>query len=157
MYERMMRNPSLQEGIVGLDDEEQEGIFTPELAVRRTLSKRELEGEFLKEEVSWRQESRVKWIREGDCNSKFFHRVANDRWNGKFIKSLMSEDGIVLNNIESILEEIKCHFGKLFSKPLREKEIHNAVLHLNKEKAPGLDGFTIGFYQQCWETIKEDL
>ena len=115
----MMRNPSLQEGIVGLDDEEQEGIFTPELAVRRTLSKRELEGEFLKEEVSWRQESRVKWIREGDCNSKFFHRVANDRWNGKFIKSLMSEDGIVLNNIESILEEIKRHFGKLFSKPLR--------------------------------------
>ena len=114
-----MRNPSLQEGIVGLDDEEQEGIFTPELAVRRTLSKRELEGEFLKEEVSWRQESRVKWIREGDCNSKFFHRVANDRWNGKFIKSLMLEDGIVLNNIESILEEIKCHFGKLFSKPLR--------------------------------------
>ena len=131
----------------------------------------------------WRQKSIINWIKEGDCNSKFFHKVANDRRNRKFIKSLVLEDGVVLDNIESILEEIKCHFGKLFSKPLRgswriegldwspisvesaewlnrpfsEEEIHNAVLHLSKEKAPSSNGFTIGFYQECWETIKDDL
>ena len=32
-----------------------------------------------------------------------------------------------------------------------------AVYHLNKEKAPGLDGFTIAVYQECWDVIKEDL
>ncbi|RVW35211.1 putative vesicle-associated membrane protein 726 [Vitis vinifera] len=147
------------------------------------LRKGELEEVLLKKEVFWRQKSIINWIKEGDCNSKFFHKVANDRRNRKFIKSLVLEDGVVLDNIESILEEIKCHFGKLFSKPLRgswriegldwspisvesaewlnrpfsEEEIHNAVLHLSKEKAPSSNGFTIGFYQECWETIKDDL
>ena len=109
--------------------------------------------------------------------------MANSRWNRKFIKSLVSKDGVVLDNIESILKEIKHYFGKLFSKPsggswriedldwspisadsvewldhlFLEEEIHNAMLHLNKEKTLGLNGFTIGFYQECWETIKADL
>ncbi|RVW94050.1 putative ribonuclease H protein [Vitis vinifera] len=31
------------------------------------------------------------------------------------------------------------------------------VFQLNKEKAPGPDGFTIAVYQECWDVIKEDL
>ena len=31
------------------------------------------------------------------------------------------------------------------------------MLHLNKEKAPGSDGFTFALYQECWEMIKNDL
>ena len=65
-----------------------------------------------------KKKSRVNWRKERDCSSKFFHKVANGRRSRKFIKSLVLEDEVVLNNIESILEEIKCHFGKLFSKPL---------------------------------------
>ena len=70
----------------------------------------------LKEEVQWRQKSRVKWIKEGDCNSKFFHRVATGRRSRKFIKSLISERGETLSNIEVISEEIVNFFGKLYSK-----------------------------------------
>ena len=44
--------------------------------------------------------------------------MANGRQNRKLIKSLVSEDGKVLDNIENILEEIKHHFGKLLSKSL---------------------------------------
>ena len=41
--------------IVGLDEEEQEGILTLELTTRRTLRKGELEEVLLKEEVFLRQ------------------------------------------------------------------------------------------------------
>ena len=88
-----------------------------DLLSERTLRRRELEDLLLKEEVHWRQKSRVKWIKEGDCNSKFFHRMTNGRRSRKFIKSLISEMGVTLSNIGIISKDIVNFFGKLYSKP----------------------------------------
>jgi mannosylglycoprotein endo-beta-mannosidase len=38
-----------------------------------------------------------------------------------------------------------------------EKEVPDAVMQMEKNKAPGPDGFLIEFYQRFWETIKYDL
>lgn len=62
----------------------------------------------------------LKWIKEKNCNYKFFHRVPNGMWNNKFIKLVVSKYGVVLDNIESISDEIIHHFGKLFPNPLGE-------------------------------------
>ncbi|RVW15777.1 LINE-1 retrotransposable element ORF2 protein [Vitis vinifera] len=59
--------------------------------------------------------------------------------------------GETLNNIEDISEEIVNFFGNLYSKPVGGSQ---AVFQLNKEKAPGPDGFTIAVYQECWDVIK---
>ena len=62
----------------------------------------------------------MKWVKEGDCNSKFFHKVANGRRNRKFIKVLENERGLVLDNSESIKEEILRYFEKLYTSPSGE-------------------------------------
>jgi hypothetical protein len=31
------------------------------------------------------------------------------------------------------------------------------VLNLNADKAPGLDGFTMSFFQKCWDVLKQDI
>ena len=90
---------------------------------------------------------------------------------------------MALSNIEVISEEIVNFFGKLYSKPegapwrvegldwvlisresavwldkpFSEEEVQLTVFQLNKEKAPGPDGFTIAVYQEYWNVIKEDL
>lgn len=37
------------------------------------------------------------------------------------------------------------------------EEIKEAIFSLSMDKAPGPDGFTMAIYQECWESIKENL
>ncbi|RVW38382.1 Transposon TX1 uncharacterized 149 kDa protein [Vitis vinifera] len=41
--------------------------------------------------------------------------------------------------------------------PFIEEEIAKAIFQMNRDKAPGPDGFTIAVFQNCWDVIKEDL
>ncbi|RVW73610.1 hypothetical protein CK203_056966 [Vitis vinifera] len=83
---------------------------------------------------------------------KLFHKVANGRRNKNFIKFLENERGLVLDNSESITEEILLYFKKLYSSPPGESWRVE-----DRDKAPGPDGFTIAVFQDCWDVIKEDL
>ena len=41
--------------------------------------------------------------------------------------------------------------------PFSEEEIHSALLELNGDKAPDPDGFTVAFWQACWDFVKEEI
>ena len=41
--------------------------------------------------------------------------------------------------------------------PFSEEEIHSALLELNGDKATGPDGFTVAFWQACWDFVKEKI
>ena len=59
------------------------------------LQKRQME--ILKiEELSWKLKSRITLLKEGDLNTKFFHRIANDRRNKNAIWSITKDDGNVI-------------------------------------------------------------
>ena len=65
--------------IANINVVEQERVLSFELSAQRALRKGELEELILREEIHWRQNARVKWVKEGDCNLKFFHKVVNGR------------------------------------------------------------------------------
>jgi hypothetical protein len=37
------------------------------------------------------------------------------------------------------------------------EEVYEAILNMEKNKAPGPDGFLAEFYQTFWEVLKDDL
>jgi hypothetical protein len=82
--------------------------------MRKAEVVRELERCTLMEEVSWRQKSRVMWIKEGDKCTKFFHSIANSNRRHNTIDSLMIGDRFSSNQIE-ISEHIVDFYKKLFS------------------------------------------
>ncbi|RVW46188.1 Transposon TX1 uncharacterized 149 kDa protein [Vitis vinifera] len=159
------------------------GGLTSDLLRQRASRKGELEELILRDEIHWRQKARVKWVKEGDCNTKFYHKVANGRRNRKYIKELENERGLVLKNAESITEEILLYFEKLYTSPtgeswgvegldwspiseesalrldspFTEKEISKAIFQMDRDKAPRPDDFTITVFQDCWDVIKEEL
>eukprot|EP00253_Pinus_taeda_P012146 PITA_12146 len=42
-------------------------------------------------------------------------------------------------------------------RPITDEEVIKVIWSMEADKAPGPDGFTIHFYQSCWEVIKTDL
>ena len=40
---------------------------------------------------------------------------------------------------------------------LSENEIHSTLIEMNGDKAPGLDGFTMAFWQSSWNFVKGEI
>ncbi|GMQ04499.1 hypothetical protein CsSME_00049896 [Camellia sinensis var. sinensis] len=122
----------------------------------------------LREQIFWAQKAKVRWLKEGDVSSKFFHRVADGKRKKKFIKRLEVRPGVVVDSEEQIVQGILDFYSKLFSKdeiecaiwlerPFEEMEIKDAVFECERDKAPGPDGFSLAVFQDCWEVVKGDL
>ncbi|RVW48469.1 putative ribonuclease H protein [Vitis vinifera] len=41
--------------------------------------------------------------------------------------------------------------------PFTEAEIHTALMEMNRDKAPGPDGFTVAFWKNAWDFTKEEI
>ncbi|KAJ0575381.1 putative RNA-directed DNA polymerase [Helianthus annuus] len=126
-----------------------------------------------------KQKARLKWVKLGDENTAFFHKIINfnkarNRVNGLLI------GGVWVSEPTAIKEEFRKWFKKQFSEPIRRRpsfadsglpkisneqatalvscfsydEIWSALKDCDGGKAPGPDGFTIKFYKRFWEHIK---
>ena len=166
--------------------------YRDEIESQRPLSLAELEERVsattdfkkwaLLEETSWRQKSREIWLKEGDRNTKFFHRVANShrrnnalnkiKINGQWLTEEREiKQGMVeaFKNLLSDSREWRASpMGLEFSsindyeaasleRPFVEEEIKAALLDMSGDKAPGPNGFTATFWQCNWDIVKEDI
>jgi hypothetical protein len=79
--------------------EEARALDSEELAKKRAVSW-ELEAVLLMEEISWRQKSRILWLKEADKCSKFFHSMANSHRRYNSVDSLMIKGNLSNNQVE---------------------------------------------------------
>lgn len=66
------------------------------------------------EEVDWRQRSRALWLKEGDSNTKFFHRTANAHKRYNHIDQIAAE-GVTLKDPADIKRDIVSFYQKLYA------------------------------------------
>ncbi|KAA3474875.1 reverse transcriptase [Gossypium australe] len=137
-----------------------------------------------KEELFWEQRARVNWLKNGDRNTSYFHKVANNRQFRGRILAMEDENGRQLSSTEDILRIASDYFGNLFTAsdmglddhlfgPVEEKvnesmndklikqftadEITNAVKMMSPLHAPGVDGFPAIFFQRYWHIIGPEI
>jgi hypothetical protein len=144
----------------------------------------EFEEALNRQEAFWKEKANLKWHLEGDRNTKYFHRISKIKTATKTITSIQDGD-IVHIDPEHISNHVVSYYKNLFcsnlvlQKPLLVQEvipklisddtnalltlmpslleIKAAVFALNKDSAPGPDGFGAYFFQHYWDLVKSDL
>jgi mannosylglycoprotein endo-beta-mannosidase len=137
------------------------------------------------EESKWAQRAKVKHIQEGGDNTKYFHLIANGKHRRKKKFQLEQDEGTIVgqDNLKVYISE---YYKSLFGAPIKnyfsmresdkadipqiseeeniilaadftEKEVYEAIMQMEKNKAPGPDGFPAEFYQVFWNIIKTDI
>ncbi|XP_022004387.1 uncharacterized protein LOC110901940 [Helianthus annuus] len=99
-----------------------------------------------------RQRSRVKWAKDGDENSKFFHSIINSR-KDKFKEELSFRHAVICDNIKRINPEEASSLVAGFS----SAEIKAAVSDYGSDRAPGPDGLNFKFLKHFWDIFYSDF
>uniref|UniRef100_A0A803QB76 Reverse transcriptase domain-containing protein n=1 Tax=Cannabis sativa TaxID=3483 RepID=A0A803QB76_CANSA len=148
-------------------------------------SKKQLSEALLREEIHWKQKSRVQWLKEGDKCTKFFMTSTVVRRRRNYIQCIKgSEDGDWIRDQKAIAECFLDSFKDLFKKhqsqgpptlngvfqnrideslneALNEipnlEEVKMAIMEMGQDKAPGPDGLPPSFYNHHWDTIAPDF
>ena len=76
---------------------------------------------------SARTRARIKWIDEGEQNSKFFLNLEKSRANAKIISSLQLENGNIITDQQDILEAQRTHFQNLYSNYNQSDNLPNDI------------------------------
>lgn len=42
-------------------------------------------------------------------------------------------------------------------KPFSAEEVRNSIMSMKKDKSPGLDGFSMLSFEECWDIVEKDL
>ena len=154
-----------REELVGLSDEDQ---------IRHLQIKGDIEQLASLEEIPWRQKSRALYVKEGDNNTRFFHRLANSHRNASQIKRI-EVDGVLYEDEPDVRSQLVFFYQGLFKetevgrptmdgldfacieegerssleKEFTKEEVTQVLREMEGDKAPSFDGFTMAFFQKC--------
>ena len=136
----------------------------------RTMAKEEYKSWAVLEEISWRQKSRELWLKDGNKNTGYFHRMANAHRRRNCLRKIRINDKMIDNEAEIkvglidafknllsatsewrpslpdlAFDEIGIEDASKLEEVFSEEEIWSAISGLNGDKASGPDGFPLAF------------
>nr|KYP35970.1 Transposon TX1 uncharacterized [Cajanus cajan] len=137
----------------------------------------------IQEETFWKQRSKIYWLKDGDCNTKFFHAIASSRRKHNLIQHLTRNDGSMATDQTGICKVAHTYFEDLYKdkvssfgpvlqnvthcisesdndallQPFSITEFRSALFSMHDNKSPGLDGVNPGFYKIFWDLLGLEL
>ena len=107
------RKKNLLTELMGLDVREESVGLSNEDQNRRIQLKGDIEHLVSLEEISWRQKSRALYVKEGDNNTRFFHRLADSHRNANLIKRI-EVDGVHYEDEADVRSQLVLFYQGLY-------------------------------------------
>ena len=162
------------------------------LASHRTLSDTEVITKRILQQQLWdistayesllRQKSRAKWIKEGDRNTAYFHKLINFRRSSSAVHGILI-DGVWVQQPDLVKKVVLNFFAERFTEqnhhrptldgvqfpsidqyqregliaPFSDIELKDAVWSCAGDKCPGPDGFNFNFIKEFWGLMQPDF
>ena len=157
--------------------------YSEECQIELNKAQAELRYSMSIEEQYWRQKARVKWLRHGDRNTRYFHAVVRQRRAQGMIHRIKKSNGAWVEKDDDIASEATAYFNDLFTGSLESstdmlhliphlvteedngklealpsiEEVYGVIKLMDGESAAGPDGFTGKFFTFAWEVIAQDV
>ncbi|KAJ9536672.1 hypothetical protein OSB04_un000145 [Centaurea solstitialis] len=131
-----------------------------------------------------KQRAKVKWLSDGDANTKYFHQVVREKRHSHHIHTVCNSDGVFVYG-QDVATAFVDYFKKIIGtrcdslepiiplelfvttvsnqdalhmiRPITDGEIRDALFHIGNDKAPGSDGFSSKFFKATWEITGPDI
>ncbi|GJV56857.1 RNA-directed DNA polymerase, eukaryota, reverse transcriptase zinc-binding domain protein [Tanacetum coccineum] len=91
------------------------------------------------------QRAKIKWLSDGDKNSKFFHTVLKVRAHKSRIERVQNENGESFEDAKEMIRSVN------------DKEIKEALYDICDNNCPGPYGYTAKFYKNAWTVVGSDV
>jgi hypothetical protein len=108
------------------------GSRTAELMQEEEQLQAQLEERRKQEEILWKQKSRVQWLKEGEKNTKFFHKAMMHRRHINRITHLEDSQGNLIREHSKIEEELLRYYQDLLKESVtdRSEAIRRVTTHI---------------------------
>lgn len=159
-----------------------DATFIDDLVLKGEFASSEVWNQLILKDCFLRQKLRALWLKEGNMNSSFFHRVMRARYRRNFISFVNSSDGMK-EKVDEFKSEVRNFFKASFQEEnmsrlvlsgvdmsclssddnkylevaFSKEEVKVVVWICNDSKSPRYDSYSSSFMQNCWETIKRDM
>ncbi|GJR07706.1 putative RNA-directed DNA polymerase [Tanacetum coccineum] len=137
----------------------------------------------LVEEKFLSQKAKIEWLKLGDANTAYFHKVVKSQASRNRIDSITNSQGLCIDGDQvplAFVDHYTAFLGQQGTTPLFDMndlfcntlsdgsashmirdvtnhEIRNAMFSMGDNKAPGPDGYSAAFFKEAWDIVGPDV
>ncbi|GKD28037.1 hypothetical protein Tco_1234251 [Tanacetum coccineum] len=131
--------------------------FNHVLREEETVYVNDFNDALMMEERFLKQKAKIEWLRVGDSNSAYFHKVPM-----AFVthySSFLGQQGVnqTLNSDNLFINKLDSNVASNMVRIVSTREVKEAIFSMGNDKSPGPDGYTVAFFKEAWDIVSNDV
>ncbi|GKE67379.1 sodium/hydrogen exchanger 6 [Tanacetum coccineum] len=113
----------------------------------------------LDEERFLKQKAKIEWLKAGDSNTAYFHKIVKSKCAKNRIEMFLGAEGVTIplddhDLFTHVLDDAKANF---MVRDVFNDEVNSVIFSMGGDKALGPNSFTTAFFKKAWDVVGGDI